>query len=140
MGRPRNSLFYNEKGCFLLLKTKIKLLIYEQIIDKSIKKCSNNSTMKKRFDISDFVNIPTIQSTLVSLTDRVKERRKELKISQKLLAQKSGVSYASIRRFESTGDIALVSLLKIASVLNCLEDFNALFSNKIITSLKDLKV
>lgn len=96
--------------------------------------------MKKRFDISDFVNTPTIQSTLVSLTDRVKERRKELKISQKLLAQKSGVSYASIRRFESTGDIAFVSLLKIASALNCLEDFNALFSNKMITNLKDLKV
>ena len=96
--------------------------------------------MKKRFDISDFVNVQTIQSTLVSLTERVKERRKDLKLSQKLLAQKSGVSYASLRRFESTGDIALVSLLKIARVLNCLEDFNALFSNKIITNLKDLKV
>lgn len=96
--------------------------------------------MKKRFDISDFVNVQTIQSTLGSLTDRVKERRKELKLSQKLLAQKSGVSYASLRRFESTGDIAFVSLLKIARVLNCLEDFNALFSRKIITNLKDLKV
>ena len=73
--------------------------------------------MKKRFDISDFVNVQTIQSTLVSLTDRVKERRKELKLSQKLLAQKSGVSYASLRRFESTGDIAFVSLLKIARKL-----------------------
>ena len=96
--------------------------------------------MERKFDISDFVNTPTIQSTLISLTDKVKERRKELKLSQKLLAQKSGVSYASIRRFESTGDIALVSLLKIASALNCLEDFNALFSSKIITSLKDLKI
>ena len=88
--------------------------------------------MKKRFDISDFVNVQTIQSTLVSLTDRVKERRKELKLSQKLLAQKSGVSYASLRRFESTGDIAFVSLLKIARVLNCLEDFNTLFRKKLL--------
>ncbi len=96
--------------------------------------------MKKTFDISDFVNTPTIQSTLISLTDKVKARRKELKLSQKLLARKSGGSYASIRRFEGTGDIALVSLLKIASVLHCLEDFNGLFSNKIITNLKDLKV
>ena len=96
--------------------------------------------MKKTFDISDFVNTPTIQSTLVSLTDRVKQRRKELKLTQKLLAQRSGVSYASVRRFESTGDIALVSLLKIANVLNCLDDFNALFGNKIITNLKDLKI
>lgn len=96
--------------------------------------------MERKFDISDFVNAPTIQSTLVSLTDRVKERRKELKLSQKLLAQKSGVSYASVRRFENTGDIALASLLKIANTLNCLTDFNALFANKIVTDLKGLKV
>ena len=95
--------------------------------------------MIKKFDINDFVTTPTINSILLSLTDRVKARRKELKISQKVLAQKSGVSYASIRRFESTGDISLASLLKIASALNCLEDFNQLFNKKIITNLKDFK-
>ncbi len=94
--------------------------------------------MKNNFDINEFVSTPTIQSILVSLTDRVKERRKEMKLSQKLLAQKSGVSYASIRRFENTGEISLVSLLKIAKALSCLEDFNELFGNKIITNLKDL--
>ncbi|MBO7345851.1 MAG: helix-turn-helix domain-containing protein [Clostridia bacterium] len=94
--------------------------------------------MKNNFDISEFVNTPTIQSILVSLTERVKLRRKELKISQKLLAQQSGVAYASIRRFENTGEISLVSLLKIAKSLNCLEDFNALFGNRIITNIKDL--
>lgn len=94
--------------------------------------------MKNDFDISEFVNTPTIQSILVSLTDRVKDRRKEMKLSQKLLAQKSGVSYASIRRFENTGEISLISLLKIAKALNCLDDFNVLFGNKIITNLKDL--
>ena len=94
--------------------------------------------MKNNFDISEFVNTPTIQSILVSLTERVKLRRKELKISQKLLAQQSGVTYASIRRFENTGEISLVSLLKIAKSLNCLEDFNELFSNRVITNIKDL--
>lgn len=96
--------------------------------------------MEKTFDIGDFVNTPTIQSTLLSLTDRVKLRRKELRLSQKLLAQRSGVSYATIRRFESTGEIAFVSLLKIANTLNCLTDFDALFADKIITDLKDLKI
>lgn len=94
--------------------------------------------MKNNFDISEFVNTSTIQSILVSLTERVKLRRKELKISQKLLAQQSGVAYASIRRFENTGEISLVSLLKIAKSLNCLEDFNALFGTRIITNIKDL--
>lgn len=96
--------------------------------------------MKKMFDMNDFVNTPTIQSTLIFLIERVKLKRKELKLSQKLLAQKSGVSYASVRRFESTGNIALVSLLKIADALHCLEDFNKLFGNKIIMNLKNLKV
>ena len=94
--------------------------------------------MKNNFDISEFVNTPTIQSILASLTERVKLRRKELKMSQKLLAQQSGVTYASIRRFENTGEISLISLLKIAKSLNCLEDFNALFGNRIITNIKDL--
>lgn len=96
--------------------------------------------MNMKFDISDFVKTTTIQSVLVELTNNVKARRKELKLSQRLLAQKSGVSYASIRRFESTGDISLTSLLRIASTLNCLEDFKTLFATKQIKSLKDLKV
>lgn len=96
--------------------------------------------MDMKFDISDFVKTTTIQSVLIELTNKVKARRKELKLSQRLLAQKSGVSYASIRRFESTGDISLTSLLKIASALNCLEDFKALFATKQIKSLKDLEV
>lgn len=96
--------------------------------------------MEKRFDISDFVDTPTIQSVIISLITKVKARRKELKLSQKRLAQKSGVSYASIRRFESSGDIAFLSLLKIAVALNCLEDFNTLFNNRIFTNLKDLKL
>lgn len=96
--------------------------------------------MKRTFDLSDFVDVQTVQGTLLILTENVKKRRKEAKLSQKALAQKSGVSYASLRRFEATGDIALVSLLKIANALNCLEDFNALFAKKIVVNLKDYKV
>lgn len=96
--------------------------------------------MDNKFDIRDFVKITTIQSVLVELTDNVKTRRKELKISQKLLAQRSGVSYASIRRFEHTGEISLLSLLKIANALNCLDDFTRIFASKQITSLKDLEI
>lgn len=95
--------------------------------------------MNRKFDISDFVSVPTIQSTQASLIERVKTRRKELKLSQRLLAEKSGVSYASIRRFETTGDIAFLSLLKISNALDCLRDFDGLFSKKVITDLKNFK-
>ena len=79
----------------------------------------------------------TEQKVLYGLVERVKERRKELKLTQQGLAKKSGVSYGSIRRFETTGEIALTSLLKIANALNSLEEFNMLFSTELITNLKD---
>ena len=58
--------------------------------------------MKNKFDISDFVNYLTEEKVIENLVNRVIARRKELKITQKDLALKSGVSYGSlkfIRRF-----------------------------------------
>ena len=96
--------------------------------------------MKNTFDISEFVPAITEQSVTEALVERVKARRKELKITQKQLAVRSGVSYGSIRRFELSGEISLSSLIKIADALDCLQDFNELFKRKAITSLKDYQV
>lgn len=96
--------------------------------------------MERKFDISDFVDTITEASITEKLIKRVKLRRKELKYTQKELAKRSGVSYASIRRFETTGDISLASLIKIAHAMNCLEDFNNLFKYEQITNLKDYKL
>ncbi len=95
--------------------------------------------MIQKFDISTFVNITTEENILKGIVDRLKLRRKELKLTQKELAKRSGVSYGSIRRFESNGEISLTSLLKIANAINCLEDFKELFKYQQITSLKDYK-
>lgn len=93
--------------------------------------------INKMYDISTFVNTVTESTITSNLINRVKQRRKELKISQKKLATMSGVSFASIRRFEATGNIALKSLIRIAHAMKCLEDFEHLFENPIITNLKD---
>lgn len=93
--------------------------------------------MKNMYDINNFVHALTEQSVLSGITERVKQRRKECKLTQQGLAKKSGVSYASIRRFESTGEIAFTSLLKIANALNALADFNMLFNNEIVSNLKE---
>jgi transcriptional regulator with XRE-family HTH domain len=93
---------------------------------------------KKNFDIGDFVNVATEQSVTNELIERFKTRRKEYGLTQKELAKRSGVSYGSIRRFESIGDISFNSLLKISSAIGCLEDFELLFNNQIIKTLKDL--
>ena len=95
--------------------------------------------MVRNFDIGQFVNALTEESVLNNMVARVKKKRKAVKISQKALAEQSGVSYASIRRFESTGEISLVSLLKIAHALQCLKDFEELFKGSSITNLKDFE-
>lgn len=56
--------------------------------------------------------------------------RKQLKLSQVELSQRSGVSLGSIKRFESTGKIALEALLKLVFVLGRLEDFESVLTPK----------
>lgn len=53
--------------------------------------------------------------------------RKKRKISQQRLSVISGVSYASIRRFEITGNISLESLVKLALALQLYDDLDNLF-------------
>ena len=55
--------------------------------------------------------------------------RKSKKVSQQRLSIISGVSYASIRRFEKTGDILLRSLVKISLALQLYDDLDNLFKN-----------
>lgn len=93
--------------------------------------------MNNVFDISEFVPVLTEQSVTADLVNRVKMRRKELGITQRALAEKSGVSLGSVRRFELSGEISLSSLVKIGHAIDCLSDFNELFKHKRIKSLKD---
>jgi len=55
--------------------------------------------------------------------------RKSRKVSQQRLSIISDVSYASIRRFEKTGDISLASLVKLALALQLYDDLDGLFKN-----------
>ena len=93
--------------------------------------------MELKYDIGTFVSVLTERKVLKGIVDRVKERRKELALTQRALAERSGVSYASIRRFERTGEIAFSSLLKIASVIGALADFDAVFRSEIVRDLKE---
>ena len=73
-----------------------------------------------------------------SLAQRVRQRRKEGKISQVVLGERSGVSIGSIKRFELTGEISLSSLLRIAAVLGYENDFSELFARKNYQSLDEV--
>jgi transcriptional regulator with XRE-family HTH domain len=49
-----------------------------------------------------------------------------MNLTQRELAARSGVTWSSLKRFEHKGMIALDSLMKLALVLGCLDDFDNL--------------
>ena len=67
---------------------------------------------------------------LIEVAERHKKARKLNRYSQAELALRSGVSLGTIKRFESTGQISFESLLKLAYLLNSLDDFESIFDNE----------
>lgn len=63
-----------------------------------------------------------------NLALRGRNIRKRRSISQEKLASISGVSYGSIKRFEATGQISLISLTKIAMALDMADELRNLFT------------
>ena len=62
------------------------------------------------------------------LADRVRLIRKRKKMSQSRLSEVSNVSLGSIKRFEATGQISLLSLTKLAVALDCGNEIQKMFS------------
>lgn len=62
------------------------------------------------------------------IAKQAQAKRLALNLSQNTLAERSGVSYGVLKKFERTGKISLESLLKLALVLNDLSAFQNLFS------------
>ncbi len=85
-----------------------------------------------------FFNQKTPNEIARSLVEKIKQQRKKLRISQENLAQKSGVSLGSIKRFETKYEISLQSFIKIAIALDLDSDFEKLFSNKTYTSIDEV--
>ena len=70
--------------------------------------------------------LKTVQEVQAGIAERFKARRLAMNLTQRELAERSGVTWASLKRFERQGLIALESLLKLAVVLDCLDDFDRL--------------
>jgi transcriptional regulator with XRE-family HTH domain len=77
-------------------------------------------------------------NVMFHVAERAKARRLTQNLSRKTLADKSGVTEASIKRFESTGEVSFVSLLKISNVLGCMEYFKEAFAPNEIVSLEEV--
>ena len=75
---------------------------------------------------------------MILLSKKTIALRKQERLSQKELSERSGVAYASIRKFESTGIISLESLLKICEALKRLTDFESILLPNNMKQKKDL--
>ncbi|MDO4484937.1 MAG: helix-turn-helix transcriptional regulator [Clostridia bacterium] len=64
--------------------------------------------------------------------------RKRRGLSQLQLAEKSNVSYGSIKRFETSGQISLISLTKLCVALDCTDELRRMFTNVEYGSIEEV--
>ncbi len=84
------------------------------------------------------MNISTIFSPdeiAVELADRTRKRRLERNLSQEGLAQRSGVPLGTLKRFERTGAVSLVSFIRLLVALGDDAALDGLLTEPEYTSL-----
>jgi HTH-type transcriptional regulator / antitoxin HipB len=84
-------------------------------------------------------SLTTPEQVRQTLAARLKALRLARGWKQLTLAQRSGVSLASLRRFEESGRVSLENLLALAFALNRLDDFEALFQAPPASSIAELE-
>ncbi len=83
----------------------------------------------------DFKTQPELSAQLVQ---RVRDIRKTHGLSQVRLAEKSGVSLGSLKRFEQAGEVSLTSFIKICMALGRGGDIDRLLSAKEYASIQEV--
>lgn len=85
-----------------------------------------------------FFNQKTPKEIDQLIASRIRSLRKRRKLSQEKLSEKSGVSLGSVKRFESSGEISLSSLTKLAIVLQCENELEELFKDIPFDSIQEV--
>ena len=74
----------------------------------------------------------------LALAKRLTGIRKRRGLTQEQLSEKSNVSFGSIKRFETSGQISLISLTKIAVALDCVDELKNLFTEVKYNSIEEV--
>ena len=74
------------------------------------------------------------------IAKQARQKRLEKNLSRTTLREKSGVPVSTIKHFETTGNISLDALLRIALVLDSLNEFSQLFASGTPVSLYEKKI
>ena len=72
------------------------------------------------------------------LAHRMRSIRKRKKLTQKQLASRSNVSYATLRKFEQSGQISLESFIKLSMELGLIDEINELFAKPVYHSIEEV--
>ncbi len=91
--------------------------------------------MADKINIMDRYNPPVIAALIAA---KMKKLRISNNLTQTDLASRSGVSLGSLKRFESTHQVSLQSLLKLAVVLDAMLPFQQLFDKNEFESIDQL--
>lgn len=78
-------------------------------------------------NLSAIANLKSPKELRLQLAERARELRLTRNMRQTDLAKRSGVTLASVRRFEKEGEISLKNLMLIAIALNRAQDMEQLF-------------
>ncbi|MDO4467070.1 MAG: helix-turn-helix transcriptional regulator [Bacillota bacterium] len=81
----------------------------------------------------------TAEEIILDVAKRLRNVRRRRKISQEELSRLSGVSYGSIKRFESTGQISFLSLTKLAMALGCRDEIKDLFTSVVYLGIEEVR-
>jgi transcriptional regulator with XRE-family HTH domain len=82
----------------------------------------------------------TPEETAKNLSNKLRDLRLLKKWKRSTLAQRSGVSESSLRRFEQTGKISLNGFLKLIHALGRLDETDGLLNLPAAQSLNDFKI
>jgi transcriptional regulator with XRE-family HTH domain len=75
---------------------------------------------------------------VANVAARMKRRRIDFNLTQRELAERSGVSYGSLRIFEETGKASFESVVKIAFALEAESEFETLFPARPPKTIDDI--
>lgn len=70
----------------------------------------------------------TPREVMFLIATKIKAIRKGKNITQKQLSVQSGVAYASVKKFETTGIISFESLLMLCNALGRLNEFDSILN------------
>ena len=73
-----------------------------------------------------------------NLAKRIRNIRRRRRISQERLSEISGVSLGSVKRFEATGNISLLSLTRISIALDLADEIRNIFTEVPYQSIEEV--